>query len=215
FLKTATQTLSVSGIGAMLTDWPVYAFIAATITGALLQQGALHVGPLAVSQPLLVITDPFASIILSVWLFGEHFTDSPAKVAIAVLAFAVMAAGSPCSPGQRHRISPRPARPPAEGAWNQPGGFLDATTGGTPLGLGSTASTLRRTCVTAGVRPLGCLRVPGQARPDAGVGDVGDDHRHDHQRHDLGRVGEHQQAGEQNRGQRQLHHRPRPPPEAH
>jgi hypothetical protein len=26
-------------------------------------------------------------------LFGEHFTDSPAKAAIAVIAFAVMAAG--------------------------------------------------------------------------------------------------------------------------
>jgi len=48
---------------------------------------------LSVSQPLLVIVDPFASIILSRWLFGEHFTDSPAKVAIAVVAFAVMAAG--------------------------------------------------------------------------------------------------------------------------
>ena len=93
FLKTATQTLSVSGIGAMVTDWPVYAFVAATITGALLQQAALHVGPLSVSQPLLVIVDPFASIILSVWLFGEHFTDSPAKLAIAAAAFAVMAAG--------------------------------------------------------------------------------------------------------------------------
>jgi uncharacterized membrane protein (GlpM family) len=92
-LKTATQTLSVSGIGGMLTAWPVYAFIAATITGALLQQGALHVGPLSVSQPLLVIIDPFASIILSVWLFGERFTNSPAKVAIAVVAFGVMAAG--------------------------------------------------------------------------------------------------------------------------
>ena len=54
---------------------------------------ARHVGPLSVSQPLLVIIDPFASIILSVWLFGEHFTDSPAKVAIAVVAFAVLAAG--------------------------------------------------------------------------------------------------------------------------
>jgi len=93
FLKTAAQTLSVSGVGGMLTDWPVYAFIAATITSALLQQGALHVGPLSVSQPILVITDPFASIILSVWLFGEYFTDSPAKVAIAAVAFAVMAAG--------------------------------------------------------------------------------------------------------------------------
>jgi drug/metabolite transporter (DMT)-like permease len=93
FLKTATQTLSVSGGGGMLTAWPVYAFIAATITGAVLQQGALHVGPLSVSQPLLVIIDPFASIILSVWLFGERFTNSPAKLAIAVVAFGVIAAG--------------------------------------------------------------------------------------------------------------------------
>jgi drug/metabolite transporter (DMT)-like permease len=77
----------------MLADWPVYAFIAATITGAVLQQGALHVGPLSVSQPLLVIIDPFASIILSVWLFGERFTNSPAKLATAVVAFGVIAAG--------------------------------------------------------------------------------------------------------------------------
>jgi hypothetical protein len=30
---------------------------------------------------------------LSVWLFDERFTDSPAKITIAVVAFAVMAAG--------------------------------------------------------------------------------------------------------------------------
>ena len=93
FLKTATDTLAASGIGGMLTRWPVYAFIAATVTGTVLQQAALHVGPLSVSQPLLVITDPFASIILSIWLFGERFTDSPAKITVAVLAFAVLAAG--------------------------------------------------------------------------------------------------------------------------
>jgi len=46
-----------------------------------------------VSQPLLVIIDPFASIILSIWLFSERFTNSPAKAAIAVVAFAMMAAG--------------------------------------------------------------------------------------------------------------------------
>ena len=50
-------------------------------------------GPLSVSQPLLVLIDPFASIILSVWLFGERFTDSPAKIAVAVVSFTVMAAG--------------------------------------------------------------------------------------------------------------------------
>ncbi len=93
FLKTATDILAVSGIGGMLTHWPVYAFVAATITGTVLQQAAPHVGPLSVSQPLLVITGPFASVILSTWLFGEHFTRSPAGITIAVLAFAVMAAG--------------------------------------------------------------------------------------------------------------------------
>ncbi len=72
FLKTVTQDLARSGIGGMLTNWPLYAFIAATVTGTVLQQAALHVGPLSVSQPFLVITDPFASIILSIWLFDER-----------------------------------------------------------------------------------------------------------------------------------------------
>ena len=35
---------------------------------------ALHVGPLWVSQPFLVIIDPIVSVALSVWLFGERFT---------------------------------------------------------------------------------------------------------------------------------------------
>jgi EamA domain-containing membrane protein RarD len=46
---------------------------------------------LSVSQPLLAIVNPLASIILSVWLFDERFTDSPARIAIAALAMAVLA----------------------------------------------------------------------------------------------------------------------------
>ena len=45
------------------------------------------------SQPILVIVNPFASIILSMWLFNERFTNSPAKITTAVLSFAAMAAG--------------------------------------------------------------------------------------------------------------------------
>ena len=93
FLKTATETLTTSGIGGMLTRWPVYALVAAAITGTLLEQSALHVGPLSVSQPLLVIINPLASIILSIWLFDERFTDSPAKISLAVVAMAVLATG--------------------------------------------------------------------------------------------------------------------------
>jgi drug/metabolite transporter (DMT)-like permease len=93
FLKAATDTLAAFGISGMLTRWPVYALIAAGIAGTLLEQAALHVGPLSVSQPILVIINPFASIILSVWLFDERFTSSPARITVAALSFAVMAAG--------------------------------------------------------------------------------------------------------------------------
>jgi hypothetical protein len=93
FLKTATDTLTTSGIGAVLTQWPIYALIGAGIVGTLLQQAALHVGPLSASQPLLVVVNPVASIILGVWVFDERFTQSPAEIAIGVVAFAVMAAG--------------------------------------------------------------------------------------------------------------------------
>jgi drug/metabolite transporter (DMT)-like permease len=93
FLKAATDTLTAFGIAGMLTRWPVYALIGAGIAGTLLEQVALHVGPLSVSQPVLVIINPFASIILSVWLFDERFTNSPARITVAALSFAVMAAG--------------------------------------------------------------------------------------------------------------------------
>jgi hypothetical protein len=93
FLKASTDTLTAFGIDGMLIRWPVYALVGTTVLGTVLQQAALHVGPLSISQPVLVITDPFASIVLSIWLFDEHFTDSPAKIAVAAAAFAVMAAG--------------------------------------------------------------------------------------------------------------------------
>ena len=91
FVKTAAETLATHGISGMLARWPVYALVAAVITGTLLGQSALHVGPLSVSQPLLAIVNPLASIALSVWLFDERFTDSPVRIAIVALAMTVLA----------------------------------------------------------------------------------------------------------------------------
>ena len=113
FIKSATDTLAAFGLGGMLTRWPVYALAAAAAAGTLLEQSALHVGPLSVSQPLLVIINPLASIVLSIWLFDERFTDSPARITIAVLSFAVLAAGvtalSRTAPQDLVPASPAPA----------------------------------------------------------------------------------------------------------
>jgi hypothetical protein len=93
FIKTTTETLTQFGVAGMFTHWPVYALAVGAGAGTLLQQAALHVGPLKVSQPFLVIIDPIVSIALSVWLFAEYFTSSVAVLAIAAAALAVMCAG--------------------------------------------------------------------------------------------------------------------------
>ena len=93
FIKATTDTLTEFGVGGMFTHWPVYALAVGSVAALFLQQAALHVGPLRVSQPLLVIIDPIVSIALSVWLFGEHFTSNAAVLAVAAIAFAVMCAG--------------------------------------------------------------------------------------------------------------------------
>ena len=72
---------------------PVYALAVRSAFGVRLQQAALHVGPLRISQPFLVIIDPLVSIALSVWLFDERFIPNAAILAVAAIAFAVMCAG--------------------------------------------------------------------------------------------------------------------------
>jgi hypothetical protein len=69
------------------------ALIASAVLGSVLQQAALQVGPLSVSQPLIVVVDPAVAIVLSVWIFDERFTVSLAQKTVAGVAFCVMAMG--------------------------------------------------------------------------------------------------------------------------
>ena len=93
FIKEITNVLSADGPLAMLTSWPLYAVIVTSAVSGLLVQAALHVGPLTVSQPLLVVIDPIVSIWLSVWLFAEYFTENATVVAVAAAAFAALIVG--------------------------------------------------------------------------------------------------------------------------
>ncbi len=93
FIKSMTNTLTQFGVAGSFSHWPIYAVAVGGVCGVLLQQAALHVGPLRMSQPFLVIVDPLISIIFSVYLFGERFTQSAGNLAIASLAFASLGAG--------------------------------------------------------------------------------------------------------------------------
>ena len=91
--KTTTAALSQYGVSGLFVHWPVYALAAAGIGAEILNQVALHVGPLSMSQPFLVIVDPIVSIALSVWVFEEYFTPNPIRITMAVLGFAGMCVG--------------------------------------------------------------------------------------------------------------------------
>jgi drug/metabolite transporter (DMT)-like permease len=93
FIKAATDTLTHDGVGGAFVHWPVYAVAIGGVVGSLLTQVALHVGPLRISQPFLVIVDPLVSIALSVYLFGEYFTADAGDIAVASLAFAASCVG--------------------------------------------------------------------------------------------------------------------------
>ena len=90
FIKATTDTLVQFGVSGMFTHWPVYALAVTGLAAEVLNQAALHVGPLSISQPFIVIVDPVVSIALSVWIFGETFTSDVARLALGSFAFAAM-----------------------------------------------------------------------------------------------------------------------------
>jgi drug/metabolite transporter (DMT)-like permease len=89
-VKTMTDTLTEFGVGGMFAHWPVYALAGAGLGAEVFHQATLRIGPLSVSQPLLVIVNPVVSIALSVWIFQEEFTPDVARLAIGSAAFAAM-----------------------------------------------------------------------------------------------------------------------------
>jgi hypothetical protein len=90
FIKATTDSLTQSGVGGMFAHWPVYALAATGLAAELLNQTALHVGPLSVSQPLIVIVDPIVSIALSVWVYGETFAADTPRLFVGACSFATM-----------------------------------------------------------------------------------------------------------------------------
>lgn len=93
FIKATTDTLAAFGVSGTLVRWPVYALAVGGAVGFLVEQAALHAGPLRSSQPMMVIVDPLVSIALSVWLFDEHFTEDATALAVGAASFAAMCVG--------------------------------------------------------------------------------------------------------------------------
>jgi hypothetical protein len=93
FIKATTDSVTALGFWGAFERWPIYALIVGGALGLLCEQAALHVGPLSVSQPFIVIVDPVVSVALGIWIYHERLRAGAVHLSIGVIAFVAMCAG--------------------------------------------------------------------------------------------------------------------------
>jgi drug/metabolite transporter (DMT)-like permease len=89
FVKTAADQWARGPLYAM-THWQAYSVAAAGLIGLLLTQHALEAGPVAASQSSLLVVNPLSSIVMGIWLFGDHLRVGGDRLSLEVLGLACM-----------------------------------------------------------------------------------------------------------------------------
>ena len=89
FVKTTADEWSRGPVG-VLTHWQVYAVAVAGVLGLVISQHALEAGPVAASQSALLIVNPLASIVMGIFLFGDHMQRGTGRLLVEFLFLAVM-----------------------------------------------------------------------------------------------------------------------------
>ena len=93
-LTKATATLVTGGWGHVFGHWEPYAIGVTGATGFFVLQNALHAGPLAASRAAMVIVNPVVSVVIGVFIFGEHLRGTPGFVVAEAVSLAVMLVGA-------------------------------------------------------------------------------------------------------------------------
>ncbi|MDQ2850246.1 MAG: DMT family transporter [Actinomycetota bacterium] len=91
-LKSTVGAFSEHG-AAVLTTWPLYAFVVIGAGAIMLNQIAYNAGPLALSLPLITIVDPVVAVAIGAIAFHETISSHPPAIAGQVAGFAVMCTG--------------------------------------------------------------------------------------------------------------------------
>jgi hypothetical protein len=106
FAMTAALTKAFSdsfghGIGPVFKTWQTYGLCLFGLASFYLMQNAFHAGPFAASQSTLILVNPFVSVLLGAFLFGETLPRGAGTVVAgiaSVLTFGVGALGLCTSP---------------------------------------------------------------------------------------------------------------------
>lgn len=89
FIKTVAD-IWPRGMLAVATHWQTYGVALTGLIGLVLAQHALEAGPVAASQSALLVVNPISSIVMGVWLFGDHLHTVGVRLALELVALVVM-----------------------------------------------------------------------------------------------------------------------------
>jgi drug/metabolite transporter (DMT)-like permease len=90
------QTIATAGghpFVAVLTSWPVWSLVAASILGLWLMESSFNAAPLNASLPAMTAAEPVAGIALGVVVFGDIIRISPAMLALQSAGIAALVIG--------------------------------------------------------------------------------------------------------------------------
>jgi len=93
FTKLALNQWQQQGLGTVFSSWPLYALIVSGITSLYLMQTAYSTGPLAVSQPIMEVTEPTISVLIGMLIFGDSVSHSPAALAAELASISLVMFG--------------------------------------------------------------------------------------------------------------------------
>jgi hypothetical protein len=111
-LTKATVDLLGDGVFALLGHWQLYALLAASLAGLLLNQSAFQAGHVAASLPAIAVVNPVLSSVFAITMFGEYLDASgPLAVLVIAVSIVAMAVGTVAlarSPLVTHEDEPAP-----------------------------------------------------------------------------------------------------------
>jgi drug/metabolite transporter (DMT)-like permease len=93
FTRRSVQMLDSHHAASLLTSWPGYSALAASIIGFWLMQNAFNAAPLQASLPAVTAAEPTAGIVLGVVVFGDTVDLTPWLLALQAAGVAAMVAG--------------------------------------------------------------------------------------------------------------------------
>jgi len=77
----------------LLTGWPLYSLVAASLAGFWLMESYFNAAPLHASLPAITAAEPVAGMLLGIVVFGDVIHLSPGMLALQAAGIAALVAG--------------------------------------------------------------------------------------------------------------------------